>query len=382
MTVDGAPARAARRGTELTVTPAKPLKKNAEFTTVVTYDGEPEEVTDPDGSTEGWVRTDDGAAALGEPMGAMAWFPGNHHPSDKATYDVTVTVPDGYTAVGPGELRGAERKPGGRTAFAWHSGRQTAGYVAGLAVGKFLVTTGKTRQGLPVYVAAHPAEAEAGKKVAALLPDVVDWASGLFGPYPFSSTGAVVDHNPRLGYELETQPKPYFHGAPSDKVVVHELAHQWFGNSVTPKTWKDMWLNEGFATYAEWLWEEQHGGRTARQIFDDFYDGKDPDAKGIWDFLPDEPTAKTVSDPPVYGRGAMVVHRLREKLGDREFFNLLRDWTTMWRGQNVDTDMFVEFAEDRGSGDVSEVFDTWLHEEGKPPLKGRSWGGGRPTEGG
>ncbi|MEU4213091.1 M1 family metallopeptidase [Streptomyces sp. NPDC026206] len=370
--VDGEPVRTSRKGTELTVELDKPVDKYRWFETTIVYDGQPQAVKDADGSTEGWVETDHGAVGLGEPAGSMAWFPGNHHPSDKAAYDIAVTVPKGFTAVANGELKRTEDKgPAGarRTTYTWHSGEPMASYLAVVAVGEFKVTTSKTPSGLPVYIAAHPGESEAAAKVAKLVPEVLDWAGGLFGPYPFSSTGAVIDRNPEVGYELETQPKPYFHAAPSDRLVVHELAHQWFGNSLTPRTWKDMWLSEGFAQYAEWMWEERSGGRSVRQIFDDYYDGRDPESKGeggktIWDFPPAGPGPETVSGLPVYGRGAMVLHKLREKLGDREFFRLVRGWAAQYRYQNVDTEGFVDFCED--AGDVGDVFDVWLFGKGRP----------------
>ncbi|MFD0384102.1 hypothetical protein ACFQ2B_22835 [Streptomyces stramineus] len=230
--VDGQPARSSREGSELTVTPAQTVGKGREFETVVVYEGVPKEITDADGeSLEGWVETDGGAAGLGQPTGSMAWFPGNHHPSDKAAYDFTVTVPKGYTAVANGELKAKESR-GGRETFTWHSGEPMASYLASVVVNEFEVTT--TRAGdLPVYIATHPQEA-AAPRMAKLLPPVIEWARGLFGPYPFSSAGAVIDHNEYVDYALETQTKPYFESAPDDKIVVHEIAHQWFGNSVTP----------------------------------------------------------------------------------------------------------------------------------------------------
>ncbi|KUM99444.1 hypothetical protein AQI95_38610 [Streptomyces yokosukanensis] len=134
---------------------------------------------------------------------------------------------------------------------------------------------------MPVYVAIDPDEAEVSADVADLVPEIVDLAGTRFGPYLFSSTGAVVDHLPGLDYALESQTKPYFAEAPDEALLVHELAHQWFGNSVTPRHWKDVWLSEGLATYAEWLWEEKRGGRNADGIFEDFYDGTDAESEGI-----------------------------------------------------------------------------------------------------
>ncbi|MEU3752227.1 M1 family metallopeptidase [Streptomyces olivoreticuli] len=363
--VDGKPAGTSRKGSELTVTPGATVGKGREFQTVVVYEGVPKEITDADGeSVEGWVETDGGAAALGEPTGSMAWFPGNHHPSDKATYDIAVTVPKGYTAVANGELKREEVR-GDRATFSWHSAEPMASYLASVVVNEFKVTTTKAGD-LPVYVATHPDEAAAGPKMAELLPRAIEWASGLFGPYPFSSAGAVIDHNPYVDYALETQTKPYFDEAPTDAIVVHEVVHQWFGNSVTPRTWRDMWLSESFAQYAEWMWEEKHGGRSAQRIFDDFYDGKDPESEGIWAFPPADPTPETISDAPVYGRGAMLLHELRRGVGDDAFFAIARQWVADHRYGNGDTAEFIALCERISGRDLGELFDKWLRAEGKP----------------
>ncbi|PSJ24239.1 metallopeptidase [Streptosporangium nondiastaticum] len=363
--VDGRPARTSRKGSELTVTPRETLGKGHEFETVVVYDGTPKEITDEDGSAlEGWVETDDGAVGLGEPTGSMAWFPGNHHPSDKAAYDIEVTVPKGYTAVANGELQHQEDK-GNRTVFAWHSAEPMASYLASVAVSPFKVTTARAGD-LPLYIATHPKEAQAGPRLEKLLPEAIAWASDLFGPYPFSSAGAVVDHNPYIEYALETQTKPYFESTPDDVTVVHEVVHQWFGNSVTPRTWRDMWLSEGFAAYAEWLWEEKHGGRSVQRTFDDYYSGKDPLSDGIWAFPPADPAPSTVSDPPVYGRGAMVLHKLRQAVGDEEFFATARAWVSEHKYGNADTAEFERFWQQRTGKNLGGVFGPWLHGQGRP----------------
>ncbi|MFF4531727.1 M1 family metallopeptidase [Streptomyces sp. NPDC001407] len=363
--VDGKPAGTARKGTELTVTPGTALDKGREFQTVVVYEGVPKEITDADGeSLEGWVETDSGAAALGEPTGSMAWFPGNHHPSDKAAYDIEVTVPKGYTAVANGELKRKEVR-GDRATFSWHNPEPMASYLASVVVNEFEVTTTKAGD-LPVYIATHPEEPAAGPRMAKLLPRAIDWASGLFGPYPFSSAGAVVDHNEYVDYALETQTKPYFDEAPTDAIVVHEVAHQWFGNSVTPRTWRDMWLSESFAQYAEWMWEEKEGGRPVQRIFDDFYSGKDPESSGIWAFPPGDPTPEKISDPPVYGRGAMLLHELRRGVGDGVFFAIVRKWVADHRHGNGDTAEFVALCEERAGRSLKPLFDKWLWGEGRP----------------
>ncbi|GGX72098.1 M1 family metallopeptidase [Streptomyces hiroshimensis] len=363
--VDGRPARTARKGSELTVTPRASITKGHEFETVVVYGGKPKEIKDENGDVaEGWVETDDGAVGLGQPTGSMAWFPGNHHPSDKASYDFTVTVPKGYTAVANGELQRQQAK-GDRTTFTWHNAEPMASYLASVAVSPFKITT--TRAGdLPVYIATHPEEAAATPRLVKLLPEAIAWASELFGPYPFSSAGAVVDHNPYIDYALETQTKPYFDSAPDDVTVVHEVVHQWFGNSVSPRTWRDMWLNESFAAYAEWLWEEKHGGRSAQRIFEDYYAGKDPLSEGIWAFPPSDPAPATVSDPPVYGRGAMVLHKLRRAVGDETFFETVRAWASEHRHGNADTAEFERFWQERTGKNLGGVFGPWLHGHGRP----------------
>ncbi|MEV5506854.1 M1 family metallopeptidase [Streptomyces orinoci] len=368
--VEGKPAHTSRRGTKLTVRPRHPVAKGARFTTEISYRGTPQTVQDADGATEGWVETEHGAVGLGEPEGSMAWFPGNHHPSNKAAYDFTVTVPKGYTAVANGELRNQQTKDG-KTTFVWHNGEPMAGYVASVAVGEFQVTRGRAGR-LPLYIASVPGEEAAAGRMRQLLPRVLDWETGLFGPYPFASAGAVIDRNSEVHYALETQTKPYYQEPPSDKLVVHEMAHQWFGNSVTPRDWRDMWLNEAFAQYAEWMWEEKQGGRTVRQTFDDYYDGKDPESKGpagedIWSYPPATPNAEQISGRPVYGRSAMMLQRLREIVGDRVFFDILRSWVSGHRHGNADAGEFFALCKAKSGKELGDFFRTWLYMAGKPP---------------
>ncbi|MGV2920379.1 M1 family metallopeptidase [Streptomyces alfalfae] len=369
--VDGAKARFTREKNKLVLTPEKTVRDGATFETTVTYDGTPRMIEDADGGVEGWIETDDGSTALGEPTGSMTWFPGNHHPSDKAAYDITVSVPkdedgDPYDVVSNGEPR-KEEDEGKRVTSHWRSEEPMAGYLANVTVGYFDLHQGRTSDGIPVHIAVDPDEAEDAEGVEDLVPEVTDWASERFGPYPFSSVGATVDHLPGLGYALETQTRPYFDEAPEDTLVVHELAHQWFGNSVTPREWKDMWLNEGFATYAEWLWQEDHDGDTADEIFDAFHDGSHPESEGIWDFPPAAPpSGPRTSDPPVYGRGAMTLHKVREEIGDDVFFDVLRTWTRRHRHQNARTEDFIALCEEKSGADLSDLFATWLYEPGKP----------------
>ncbi|GDY71094.1 hypothetical protein SAV31267_005790 [Streptomyces avermitilis] len=157
--IDGADAEVSSKKNKLTLTPAHPLKTGATFTTTIHYSGTPKMITDANEGVEGWIETDDGATALGEPTGSMTWFPGNHHPSDKALYDITITVPEDYTAVSNGELTGTRDKRG-RTTSRWHMGEPMASYVATVVVDSFDISTTTTTEGLPVYIAIDPAEVE------------------------------------------------------------------------------------------------------------------------------------------------------------------------------------------------------------------------------
>ncbi|MFF7975349.1 M1 family aminopeptidase [Streptomyces sp. NPDC007905] len=364
VTVEGEAARWNRAGQELTVRPHDDLGKGETFSTTVRYSGTPRTLTDPDGSEEGWLRTADGALGLGEPVGSMAWFPGDHHPSDKATYDITVTVPKGLQAVSNGELT-SQNTRGGHTTYAWHTAQPMASYLATVAIGHYDITRATGPHGLPVLTAVDPAQAEASAKVLAKIPEIIAWEEYNFGPYPFSSTGAIVDRPDDAGYALETQNRPVFPGAPDTTTLVHELAHQWYGDSVTPASWRDMWLNEGFATYAEWLYREDHGGKSAQQTFTDLYEADD---EAVWAFPPAKPSgAAHISDSPVYQRGAMVLQKIRQKVGDDTFYDIVQGWAAAHRHGTAGTADFTAYVEKKAPDkDFAAIWRDWLYGDGRP----------------
>ncbi|WP_267242697.1 M1 family metallopeptidase [Streptomyces sp. PR69] len=363
--VDGDRARVNRAGDELTLRPRDDIDKGAQFHAVVRYSGVPRTITDPDGSEEGWLRTSAGGAlAVGEPSGSMAWFPGNHHPSDKATYDIEVTVPEGLTAVSNGDHFNRSAR-GGRTTFFWQATEPMASYLATLAIGRYETRDARTAGALPVHTAVDEALADdpETKELLARIPELTQWGTDTFGPYPFLSSGAIVVASDDVGYALETQTRPVF---PQDQfdvhTVVHELAHQWFGNSVSPKSWQDMWLNEGFATYAEWLWQDEQEGVPLEESFQAAFDN---DAN--WAFPPAEPpSAEDVSGYPVYGRGAMVLYQAREAVGAEVFDGIVRGWAETYRHGNASTQDFTHYVEEESGEDLSQVWDVWLYGDEKP----------------
>jgi aminopeptidase N len=198
------------------------------------------------------------------------------------------------------------------------------------------------------------------------LPQAVDFFTSLFGPYPFNAVGAIVDSAKAVGYSLETQTKPVFDRMPNEATLVHELAHMWFGDSVTLTTWPDIWLHEGFATWSEWIWSEYQGNKSAAQWFKQLYNTPPQDVT-FWTppvAAPGSPAL--LFNGTVYYRGAMTLEALREKIGDQTFFRLLRDWATRNRYGNVTTGQFVALAGQESGQDLQHFFDVWLYDPDKP----------------
>ncbi|MGY1792585.1 M1 family metallopeptidase [Geodermatophilus sp. SYSU D00525] len=372
--VDGKPARftqlpvdAEGRGGELVVTVAPKLGAGTTHEVTVVYGGTPGRPTDVEGAFYGWVTVDDGVLVANEPEGAPTWFPVNDVPTDKATYDFRITVPEGKTAVANGEPVGAPVTSGGRTTFTWHAGDPMASYLATASIGDYSSTTRTGPDGLPILDFVDDGVAgSATDAVLDLQPAMIDYFEDLYGPYPFSSFGSIVDDSEDLGYALETQTRPVYSGVPDASTVAHELAHQWVGNSVSPETWRDIWLNEGFATYSEWLWEEASGGRTAQQQFEAVYNRSA--TSSFWRTVVSDPGATGLFAAAVYDRGAATLHALRTRIGDAAFFDLLHRWTTANAGGNVTTADFVALAEQVSGQELDAFFTDWVVDPDKPAL--------------
>ena len=370
ITVDGAAATWTREQEhELVVTPAVAISDGSSFTVLVRYAGVPRTFSLPGTSLRtGVVRTDDGAVIWGEPDVAAAWFPVNDHPRDKATYDIALTVPDGLKAISNGRFLGSSSGGPGRTTWSWDVTSPMASYLAFAAIGRFHLRRTHTTDDIPVLDALDPRVTDDAARSLLAEERVVRFLRSNFGPYPFDALGGVVDHA-RLGAALENQTRPiytegFFEGGPNTYVVVHELAHQWFGDSVAVDTWQHIWLNEGFATYAEWLWNQERGRAGPRAIAA-YFCSVSP-GSSLWDVAPGDPGVDDLFSDAVYIRGAMTLQALRAEVGPDAFFEILRTWAEERSDLTGTTDQFVTLSETVSGIQLDDLFDEWLFTTSRP----------------
>jgi aminopeptidase N len=247
-----------------------------------------------------------------------------------------------------------------------------ATYLATVDIGNWIIKTGTTPGGIPSTVAVDPVLLTGQPTAVDFFYDttaeITDLWSELFGPYPFDSTGAIADnatYNGRaLGFSLETQTRPVYSAVRSANTIAHELAHQWFGDSVSPATWPNIWLNEGFASFAEYLWAEHLGTRTGHQSF--LQDYSRSATSSFWQIVVADPQRDTMFASAVYRRGAMTLQALREKIGEEKFFQILRTWVADHRHGHGTTEQFIALAEEISGQQLDAFFDVWIYQKGKP----------------
>jgi aminopeptidase N len=352
---------------ELTIQPRPKLKKGQSARVVVTYGGDTTQPTDIEGVLYGWVTMRDGAMVVGEPEGSMTWYPVSDHQTDKATYSFEITVPEGKVAVANGLPAGDPVTEGGLTTWSWDAPDPQASYLTTASVGDYDLRFSETAGGLPIIDAVDdnltPANAARTEASLALQADMIGFLEETFVPYPFNSAGAIVDDD-SVGYALETQTRPVYSRAASEGTVVHEIAHQWFGNAVSPERWADIWLNEGWATYAEWLWSEESGDGTAQESFDAVMEIPADDE--FWDLAIADPGPFGLFLGGVYDRGAATLHALRVKVGDDAFFAASREWLERHDDSVGSTEDFQAIFEEVSGQDLGAFFDVWVRTPTKP----------------
>lgn len=365
VTVGDQLARFSRADGKLLIRPAVPIAAGERFVVHIRYRGRPRTIIDSDVSEEGWVRTDDGAMAVGEPLGTAAWLACNDVPWDKATFDVAVSVPRPLAAISNGRLAGFVRQPHQRRRYLWSEAQPMSPYLAVIDIGRGKLTESKV-DGLPYWTLVDPRMARQARPVLAQLPRIIRFEGRLFGGYPFDSAGSIVDYAPRLGYALESQTRPIYAFVPDASIVVHETAHEWFGDSVGLKRWPGIWLNEGFATWVQWYYAESHGGRSAQEIFDRL-DRVPASNKRFWDPPPGRPgSPRLLFAPSVYVRGGMALEALRLKIGTGPMLQVLRSWAEEHRYGSGDIEEFTALAERISGQNLDPLFHRWLYKRGKP----------------
>lgn len=371
-----APFRVEPDAQKLAVTPPAPLRPGQEARLTVDYQGTPGAVPDPNFSTPvelGWqaVPAEETRAGanftLSEPNGTHTFLPCNDHPSDKATFTTRVTVPAGYTAAASGLERATLEGDGTRT-FVFTQAEPIPTYALAIHVNRFERVTAPAvpvgvngaavarRDYFPVGTPQSTRAAYA--RTDEMLRVLSDW----FGPYPFGAYGVAVVTPPLPALETATLSTLPLRSS-NERVAVHELAHQWFGDAVTPATWADVWLNEGFASYAELLWTEAQGG-DGQAVAAHWYanlvrEGTRPLAALL---------AKQLFDLSAYQRGALALHALRAVVGDAAFRAFLHAYTARFSGTTLTTADLLAFARAQVGETGYAALQLWVETPELPPL--------------
>ena len=369
ITVDGVEADFAHEAAELTITPADPLAAGTEFVAVIDYSGRPMRI-DPlaDIPIGGWYFVNGTAFVLSEPGGNFAWQPVNDHPLDKALFRLEVTAPADLTVASGGILVDVTDEGDGTRTWIYEPPDPMAPYLLPLAIGDLELIDEGAASGIHIRNAIDRDLLDRQDSFART-PQMMEVFIDLFGPYPFDAYGVLVV-DAVLGGALEQQTLSIFgqdflrSGRDFDDVVAHELAHQWFGNHVTLGAWEDIWLNEGFATYAQYLYFE---------AIDPEYD-IDAEIERIRRFdqtllslpVPGDPGPDQLFATSVYFRGALTLHALRRTIGDEAFFASIAEYVERFGGANVTTEDYQAVVEEISGQDLDDFFQAWLLDPALP----------------
>ncbi|MFC6341820.1 M1 family metallopeptidase, partial [Nocardioides hankookensis] len=307
------------------------------------------------------VTRDGQLRTMQEPYGAFTWYPVNDQPSDKALYDVQVTAPHGWAGVSNGRLV-SQRRTSHATTTRFHLEHPAASYLVTLAVGPYVHRTATGPHGLPLSYWLP--RGDVAHYMAALrhLPDDLQWLETRLGRYPFESAGVVVVPGASA---METQTLVTFGrkswGRPVDarETMVHELAHQWYGDTVTPSDWRDLWMNEGMAMYLEARWSAEHTEASWHDWVQMFRIGNVDERE--------EQGGPGAYDPDMFATGcvyvctAMMYETLRKKVGDRDFWRVVRQWPHRTPDANVTRAGFERYVERVTGDELSAFFRRWLN---------------------
>jgi aminopeptidase N len=362
------PASFNRSHGKLNVTLSSALPAGAAMSITVRYAGTPRPIRTLWGEV-GFEELTNGALVAGQPNGAASWFPCDDHPSSKASYRIAISTENPYRAVANGELV-SRRTRAAMTTWTYEQAEPTSTYLITLQIGDYethrLTKTPVQMNAVLPQRLRRDFDYDFGRQ-----PQMMKLFVKLFGPYPLSTGYTVVVTDDDLEIPLEAQGISIF-GAnhcdgerTAERLIAHELAHQWFGNSVTARRWRDIWLHEGFACYAEWLWSEDSGGRSADE-WARYYHGKLAGSRH--DLLLADPGPRDMFDDRVYKRGALTLHVLRRTIGDDGFFELLRDWTTRHRHGTAVTDDFTGLAANYANESLRPLWQAWLYSKDVPDL--------------
>ena len=352
---------------KLHITLADRLPAGAAMTVAVRYSGTPRPKRTPWGEV-GFEELTEGALVAGQPNGASSWFPCDDHPSAKASFRVQIATESAYLTLANGKLL-SRRARAGMTTWTYEQSEPTSTYLITLQVGPY-TRRRMAKNGVEIFSVLPDRLRREFDHDFGRQPQMMKLFVKLFGPYPLADGYTVVVTDDDLEIPLEAQGISIF-GANhcdgrrgSERLVAHELAHQWFGNSVTAQRWRHIWLHEGFACYAEWLWSDHCGERSA----DDWarhYHRRLVDSPQ--DLVLADPGPQDMFDDRVYKRGALALHTLRRRIGDDAFFALLREWTSRYRHASVVTDDFIALAAQYTEDSLRPLWAAWLYSAGAPP---------------
>jgi len=367
VTLDGKDVEFEHSGKNLVI--SSPVRKDQRYLLAVHYAGTPKPTAAPttriDFSTSGWHVTEDGETwTMQEPYGAYTWYPVNDQPADKALYDFTITVPSPWVGVANGEL--AERtESGGLTTTTWHTTEPMSSYLVTVATGDYTMTTNTTdRSGMEIsyWVPTDQQDLAQGLYSAA---GALEWLEDKLGPFPFDTLGFLLVDN-RSGMETQTMiTLGITEYTTSTPVLLHEMAHQWYGDEVSPSDWRDMWMNEGMVMYLQGMWTAEQDGFSLDEMMDEWAEFEDDMRR--------ESGPPANYDPAEFGEGnvyygpALMWHELRKRLGDRVFFEMMREWPEARSNQNSGRDDYLAWIEDQTGKELTSFFDAWLLGETTPP---------------